>query len=1232
MNTKLKIRKKNHGTSQEDRAFSALNFEYVKIDERSFEDLLIFTSGFTKLINYYNLSDKIEGDWSTFFNDETFVIASIMEVDAFLIETDFRKYLYKANLFNRQNKKITYYKRNFSEIHKMALLFQHWLQGSINSKSLLKQEIENIITTKLNITLEKYNSLVDFANISNEFDIAFNFLDFHPLWNLTKIKSNDEHIKKIPKEDVFSFISNELDVIFQSFYEMLLYFKIKAVNYMELALHENNHTPEVALFLSFLKLFKIAQSDVNSISKRHLEYYYAQVLKQKPLKGQHDQLYLSFKMYENVAFSDIKKGTPFIAGEDKEGNDVIYLTDEEIRVTQAEICKVKNIFIDHRKTNIDGVEINICSKILSIDIPIDALSGKVDSKIKSRMYAAFGESQTGKGLLEKTMEDAKIGFAISASVLFMKEGLREVSISLEFSTSSYQIFLKKVLEVSQHEKSKEEQLFPQLFGDAFIISITSESGWMTITNYIICKEDNDAIFKIEFDIDDDKPAIVAFDKEIHDGQFRPLLPVIKVNLNPNSYLYPYSLINPLELEEVVINTKVSNVKKLMLYNNFGQLNSDNPFFPFGTTPRVGYYFLIGSNEIFQKMLDNFIINIEWHELPEHNSGFVGHYKAYNLAIDNDSFEIRLSILDRGRWQPEYLEQQTIKLFYSNDNVFGKGQKSRLSDKSVLNTINTKKIKLPPNYNEIKEDLIYTNTSRRGFVKLELSNPTYSFCHDIYPSLLSDIIIKNSKITPFKIFKSTTQELPNPPYTPQIKTISLDYTSSAVISLRDRSRKVNVDDLRGEVYHIHPFGEQIVYPNTAKHSTKFLPEYIFEGAIIFGFKDLYPPQVISFLLEMYDKSSTSSEQEHTVVEWYYLINNEWHTLKPSAILKDDTNGFMKTGIIKLKVPEDINQNNTILDNSYFWIKAVVVKGIESASHIVSVHSQVVTAKLDKSTTEIGQYYKPLSAFSINRSVNNIEGVQTICQPIVSFNGRAEEAKEDFYIRIAENIHHKKRAVSSWDYERLILDKFPEIYKVTCLTNMNSQNLDAPGNVLIIVMPYNTNKSKEPLVSSDLLFQIKNFIKEIISPFVKLEVRNPSYEYIKIIFSVKFLDDYNHGYLKQKMNEEINGYLSNIVNLSSLTVGGKVSTADILSFIRTLSYVDFITTFSMIQTAKDFNGNYTLYDTAKENNFKTFLEASKPWSILIPVDDHQISVLKERIDKNPTEAGIDILELGQDFILE
>jgi hypothetical protein len=280
------------------------------------------------------------------------------------------------------------------------------------------------------------------------------------------------------------------------------------------------------------------------------------------------------------------------------------------------------------------------------------------------------------------------------------------------------------------------------------------------------------------------------------------------------------------VEQIAVKTDVKGAKDLVVQNNVGPVNIDNPFLPFGSMPAVGNYLLIGNNEVFQKHLDDLKINIEWFEVPKTNRGFSEYYAEYGTGVDNTSFEAKVSVLDGGRWKPEENEEkQTIKLFRTlgKENEIEPEEKSVVSEKLPLQNLDIEKIRKEPNYSEIPNNLIYSNLTKRGFIKLELTSPSEAFGHAVYPNILSEVTLNNAKTG---VLKGTKKKpLPSPPITPTIKSITLDYKSSAVISVKDNhSTEPELIEKQGQLFHIHAFGKEKVYPNKSVNTVNLLPGY------------------------------------------------------------------------------------------------------------------------------------------------------------------------------------------------------------------------------------------------------------------------------------------------------------------------------------------------------------------------------------------------------------------------
>ena len=55
-----------------------------------------------------------------------------------------------------------------------------------------------------------------------------------------------------------------------------------------------------------------------------------------------------------------------------------------------------------------------------------------------------------------------------------------------------------------------------------------------------------------------------------------------------------------------------------------------------------------------------------------------------------------------------------------------------------------------------------------------------------------------------------------------------------------------------------------------------------------------------------------------------------------------------------------------------------------------------------------------------------------------SGRPAEDRQSLLTRPSARLRHKQRAASPWDYERLVLEAFPHVFKVKCFPNMDTRS--------------------------------------------------------------------------------------------------------------------------------------------------------------------------------------------------
>ena len=105
--------------------------------------------------------------------------------------------------------------------------------------------------------------------------------------------------------------------------------------------------------------------------------------------------------------------------------------------------------------------------------------------------------------------------------------------------------------------------------------------------------------------------------------------------------------------------------------------------------------------------------------------------------------------------------------------------------------------------------------------------------------------------------------------------------------------------------------------------------------------------------------------------------------------------------------------------------------------------------------------------------------------------------------------------------MILQKYPEIYKVKCLNHTSETSFSAAGHVTIIAIPDTVNKNVfdiyEPRVSQGLLAKIERYINELNSPHVEAKVINPNYEQVFVKLEVEFFEGYDKSYYSKKLAE-------------------------------------------------------------------------------------------------------------------
>ena len=255
---------------------------------------------------------------------------------------------------------------------------------------------------------------------------------------------------------------------------------------------------------------------------------------------------------------------------------------------------------------------------------------------------------------------------------------------------------------------------------------------------------------------------------------------------------------------------------------------------------------------------------------------------------------------------------------------------------------------------------------------------------------------------------------------------------------------------------------------------------------------------------------------------------------------------------------------------------------------------------------------------------------------------EENPQHFYTRLSERLRHKNRAITALDYEELVLEEFPHVYKVKCFVAQHTlsedyksiENVILPGTVRIAVVADSQlliNKFR-PKVSTQTLIDIEQYLLKFTFPFTQIHVNNPFYEQIRVICKVIFNNFESDSYNEMNLQNDIIGFLNPWMHDFKVEeeFGKSMFKSEVLSFIQNLNYVEFVTEFSMIKILEQ-EGEYTLYDTAREDENSEEIKVIYPWSILVSSKQHDITIINDPSYESALPRGITNMTIETDFII-
>lgn len=1227
------------GTRLDERFPEALDPSFVLPDERSIADLLVFISNFSGLLNYYALSGddqqeyKTDGTWKPLIqSDEAFNYAGISITPFSLPNKTFYKYvnLYETgSTGNRRNAAFRVLWDVLFSVYKDINTFYTALPVYMPLRSEVAAEINNGLITDFKLAAGAYlNDSVAIPSvdlqistdpaddeykfrfaqsvISGDFDIIWIDKLLAPsatAWNqyITALKASPDLAKSFfnftglaQDFDRIDYSTLQLKQIFKRAFEAYARIIAKANGYLQNSLQNNSsHFAHHGLMLAFLKLFGVLQADMNEFTRKHLEYYYNRVLQINPAPAVPDSAHIVFDPAKNTHTHLIAKNTPLNAGKDATGRLLLYNTDNEIVISQAKVEQLKTVYLEPGK---DGKITRVYASAIA-----NSMDGKgADFNGPDTSWKGFGDIRLDP-VTKAEINTAQLGFYIASPVLHLTEGKRIINFVFSTDASGF---------------TKANKIASQDFRKLFLISFSGEKQWETliiedtdVTGYNCHLEYSanpaDNSFTIQLTLFPDCKPLVGFDASVCDGNLDTIFPVVKFVLNQDLEQGAYESFRDISISKINIIVEAQDMTGLSLQNDLGMADASKPVQPFGPIPKKNSSFYIGHPELEHKLITSFNIYLQWLDLnpnletyysythPKLSGAIVNYItESYVPGVtSNNSFLIKTDFLRNKEWRPGDVPE---------DSLFKNGPIPISFSGSPLKAASDK----PLSYKN--GSVLITTGTQNGFLRLTLSAPADAFGHSLWPMLFAQqtVALTNDP----NIAHNT---IPKPPYTPLLQSVKLNYSAAGEINFTED--KYKPED--GQFSLLMPFGikeenQKVTLLPVFKLQKKAVDGTMSllqaESAVFVGISHAEINQSISLLLQMNEGTEDISVNTPDVT-WNYLSKEGWKNFD-QKFLADSTSGLLKPGIIKFQVPGDINKGTTELPADLLWIMAAVEhkdpvnKTMQVPSNglpkILAIYGNAVKATFADHGNDPEHLGTALPANSISKLYIADSAVKKVNQPFASFGGKKIEEGSKFYTKVSERLRHKHRAITIWDYERLVLNEFNEVYMVKCLNHTGYQKdckapaekghykENLPGNVLLVPVPFVTNLQAgnifQPALSAAKLADIKNFIhgsdsasscnknaNALHCQLATLVVENPLYETIQVNCKIMVKDCLDQLFYKVQLVEDLNKFLSPWINgdAAKINFGGKLHASQVIYFIEQLDYIDYVTNLTIEHKSGD-----------------------------------------------------------------
>lgn len=957
---------------------------------------------------------------------------------------------------------------------------------------------------------------------------------------------------------------------------------------------DKNMESSQSLILVFLEQLQKLTTRFNNRWREYPYWFLNEVLGIKSLESLPNKVWVCFE--KNVPGTiRIKEGERFHTMVTEGDTPFVYRLTKNFEVQDLSITEAFSVYFEKREHI----------------FPASELQAVTSLRIKDLIREECGTHLMFDG--DQNLSHAQSpGFMIESPSLLLREGRRSITITFEAENLPLTTFIDKKVnpKIDLFDFTSEASKYARLLENIFYLQISTTEGWRKINAYTTryaddCRDD----IVLRFVLAEDFPATISCDKEMHD--FESGYPVLKILLNLDAWLYPYSWIKEFLLRRIRIHTCVEGITNLLVYNELGRIDNSKPFQPFGLNTEKGGWFALGNYEMAIRPSLSMNVRIQWGQLPEEEYGLEEYYRGYESDIDNTSFRIRPRILTDYIWHSSQLP--SYYLFATNTS---NPSMPPAPDLLLIREVCWQNIpvdKMTPAV--LPEDLYeYSIQSKTGFVSFMLEEPAIGFGEKRYRYIFTERMLRNA-------WKKKEQVMLNPPLVPVIERITIDYESEEIIDLRTRDRNE-----QNRFYHVFPLGCKQVFPNRENRVLPLIYTLESDANLMFGLRNVKGGEFLRIYLDFIPVNKEIAELEIPQLKWYYGDGYSWKIMPDSVIENDTTRNMLTGGCIDFFLPEDIDSFHSP-QTDLIWIRAGITERYDYIPDLAGIYTNAAELTLVIENPEEDRWFSFHETQKEIIPYRNIPGITQVNRISSFYGGREKETDLNKMIRVSEYITHRGRAVTPRDYERITLQRFPALEKVKCLPALDTKQGES-GVVTLVVIPKKdkiTPLGWRPKASANMILVIEEYMQEHVSATVnKVDVINPEYEELMIRCHISFRKNYPSGACRRRLKELCDNLIAPWQpEKRTPSFDFFIRLQTVYDTILKQEYILSVDELSIIRLTEKKQEYYVIHEYNGEDQI---VRPSQPYAIFVPAREHLF------LTETETPFGISEMAIDETFVIE